>query len=55
MKISKKAEFLVKNIVKGKVTYLEVMNCNAVREDPTLAEQIDAYIEREGLEVDKTK
>lgn len=60
MKISKRAEFLVRNIVKGKVTYLEVMNCKAVKESeeegekPTLAEQIDAYIKQEGLEIDKT-
>ena len=60
MKISKKAEFLVRNIVMGKVTYLEVMNCKAVKEseangeNPTLAEQIDAYIKQEGLEIDKT-
>ena len=61
MKISKKAEFLVRNIVMGKVTYTDVMNCKAVKEseeakeNPTLAQQIDAYIEREGLEIDKTK
>lgn len=60
MKISKRAEFLVRNIVMGKVTYLEVMNCKAVKEseengeNPTLAEQIDAYIKQEGLEIDKT-
>ena len=61
MKISKKAEFLVRNIVMGKVTYLDVMKCKAVKdseaanENPTLAEQIDAYIKQEHLEIDKTK
>lgn len=60
MKISKKAEFLVRNIVMGKVTYLDVMNCKAVKdseangENPTLAAQIDAYIEQQGLVIDKT-
>lgn len=60
MEISKKAQFLVRNIVMGNVTYLEVMNCKAVKasaangENPTLAAQIDAYIEQQGIEVDKT-
>lgn len=60
MKISKKAEFLVRNIAMGKVTYLDVMDCKAVKdsetngENPTLAQQIDAYIEQEHLEIDKT-
>ena len=49
MKISKTAEFLVRNIVMGKVTYLEVVNAR-----PELKEQIDAYIEKEGLVIDKT-
>lgn len=61
MKISKKAEFLVRNITMGKVTYQDVMSCKAVKDseeakdNPTLGAQIDAYIEQEGLEIDKTK
>ena len=61
MNISKKAQFLVLNIVMGKVTYLEVMDSKAVKdseaakENPTLAAQIDAYIEQQGLTIDKTK
>lgn len=60
MQISKKAQFLVRNIVLGNVTYLEVMTSKAVRdsaaalESPTLAEQIDAYIEDQNLTIDKT-
>lgn len=54
MKISAKAKFLVRNIVQENVTYLEVMNCKAVKEDETLAAQIDAYIKEQGLDIDKT-
>ena len=50
MKISTTAKFLVRNIVMDKVTYLEVIDAR-----PELKEQIDAYIEQEGLEIDKTK
>ena len=50
MKISATAKFLVRNIVMGKVTYLEVIEAR-----PELKEQIDAYIEQEHLEIDKTK
>lgn len=49
MKISATAKFLVRNIVMGKVTYLEVVEAR-----PELKEQIDAYIEQEHLEIDKT-
>lgn len=49
MKISATAQFLVRNIVMGKVTYLEVIEAK-----PELKEQIDAYIEAQGLTVDKT-
>ena len=49
MKISKTAEFLVRNITMKKVTYLEVIEAR-----PDLKEQIDAYIEKEHLEIDKT-
>lgn len=49
MKISATAKFLVRNIVTGKLTYLE-----AVEAKPELKEQIDAYIEQQGLTVDKT-
>lgn len=49
MKISATAKFLVRNIVMGKVTYLEVVEAK-----PELKEQIDAYIEQQGLNVDKT-
>lgn len=61
MTISKKAQFLVRNIVLGNVTYLEVMASKAVKdseaaqENPTLAAQIDSYIKEQGLEIDKTK
>lgn len=60
IKISARAKFLVRNIVLGNVTYLEVMASKAVKdseeagETPTLAEQIDAYIEQQGLNIDKT-
>ncbi len=50
MKITATAKFLVRNIVMGKVTYLEVIEAK-----PELKEQIDAYIEQQGLEIDKTK
>lgn len=49
MKISATAKFLVRNIVLGKITYLE-----AITARPDLKEQIDAYIEQEGLDIDKT-
>lgn len=49
MKISATAKFLVRNIVMGKVTYLEVVEAK-----PELKAQIDAYIEQEGLEINKT-
>lgn len=49
MKISATAKFLVRNIVMGKVTYLEVIEAK-----PELKEQIDAYIEQQGIVVDKT-
>lgn len=54
MEISAKAKFLVRNIVLEKVTYLEVMDSKAVKEDSTLRAQIDAYIEEQGLKIDKT-
>jgi len=50
MKISATAKFLVRNIVMGKVTYLEVIEAK-----PELKEQIDTYIEQQGLEIDKSK
>lgn len=49
MKISATARFLVRNIVLGNVTYQEV-----VAKRPDLKEQIDAYIEQQGIEIDKT-
>jgi hypothetical protein len=49
MKISATARFLVRNIVLGNVTYLEV-----IAKKPELKEQIDAYIEQQGLDIDKT-
>lgn len=49
MKITATAKFLVRNIVIGKVTYLEVIEAK-----PELKEQIDAYIEQQGLTIDKT-
>lgn len=48
-KEQKLAEFLVRNIVLKKVTYLEV-----VKARPDLKDAVDAYIEQEGIEVDKT-
>lgn len=48
MKISATARFLVRNIVMGKVTYQEVIAAK-----PELKEQIDAYIEQQGLDVNK--
>lgn len=48
-KITATAKFLVRNIVLGNVTYLE-----AIEAKPALKEQIDAYIEQQGLPVDKT-
>ena len=50
MIISKVTQFLVRNIVMGKVTYLEVIEAR-----PELKEEIDAYIEQQGLTIDKTK
>lgn len=50
MKISAKAKFLVRNIVPGKITYLE-----AIEARPELKEEIDAYIKQQGLNVDKTE
>ena len=50
MKISATAKFLVRNIIMGKVTYLEAIEAKA-----ELKEEIDAYIEQQGLVVDKTK
>ena len=49
MKITATAKFLVRNIVMGKVTYREVVEAK-----PELKEQVDAYIEQQGLNVDKT-
>lgn len=49
MKISATARFLVRNIILGKVTYLEVIEAR-----PELQEQIDAYIEQQDLDIDKT-
>lgn len=49
MKISATAKFLVRNIVMGKITYLEALDAK-----PELKEQIDAYIEQQGIVVDKT-
>ena len=43
------AKFLVTNIVLGKVTYLEVVTSR-----PDLKDAVDAYIEQQGIEVDKT-
>lgn len=54
MKFSAKARFLVRNIVLDNVTYLEVMDSEAVKDDPALKAEIDAYIESQGLEIDKT-
>lgn len=50
MVISATAKFLVRNIVLGNITYLE-----AVEKKPDLKEQIDDYIEREKLDIDRTK
>ena len=50
MKVSATAKFLVRNIVLGKVTYLEV-----IESKPELKEQIDYYIDQQNLDVDKTK
>jgi hypothetical protein len=49
MKVSKTVQFLVRNIVMRKVTYLEVIEAR-----PELKDEIDAYIEQEGIKVDKT-
>lgn len=49
MKISATAKFLVRNIVLGNVTYVEVITAR-----PDLKEQIDAYIEQQGLDIDKS-
>lgn len=49
MNISSTAVFLVNNICKNKVTYLQV-----IEKRPELKEQIDAYIEMKGLKIDKT-
>lgn len=49
MKISATAKFLVRNIVLGKCTYSE-----AITARPELKEQIDAYVESERLDIDKT-
>lgn len=49
MEISATVKFLVKNMVSGKVTYLQV-----VKKHPELKEQIDAYIGEQGFAVDKT-
>lgn len=54
MKFSAKARFLVRNIVLGNVTYLEVMDSENVRDNETLKAEIDAYVESQGLEIDKT-
>lgn len=54
MKVSAKARFLVRNIVLGNVTYLEVMNSENVKDNETLKAEIDEYIESQGLEIDKT-
>lgn len=51
---SAKCRFLVRNIVLGNVTYLEVMNSANVKNDPDLQAEIDAYIESQGLNIDKT-
>ena len=49
MKFSKTVQFLVRNIVMGKVTYLEVVEAR-----PDLKDEIDAYIKQEGLLIDAT-
>lgn len=49
MKISATAKFFVRNILLGKVTYAEVIEAR-----PELQAQIDAYIEQQGLDIDKT-
>lgn len=54
MKFSAKTRFLVTNIVLGNVTYLEVMDSKAVKDDPTLGAEIDAYIKSKNLDIDKT-
>jgi hypothetical protein len=54
MKFRAKVRFLVRNIVLGNVTYLEVMESDAVKDDPTLKTEIDAYIESQDLDIDKT-
>ena len=50
MTISYTAKFLTRQIVLGNCTYLEVIG-----KKPELKDQIDAYIEEQGLDVDKTK
>lgn len=54
MKFSAKCRFLVRNIVLKNVTYLEVMESEAVKNDEALKAEIDAYIEAQGLTIDKT-
>jgi len=51
---SVKCRFLVRNIVLGNVTYLEVMNAKNIRDDEKLKAEIDDYIESQGLNIDKT-
>lgn len=51
---SAKCRFLVRNIILGNVTYLEVMNANNVKDDAELKAEIDEYIESQGLDIDKT-
>lgn len=48
------ARFLVRNIVLGNVTYLEVMESDKVKDNEALKAEIDAYIESQGLVIDKT-
>lgn len=56
IKITAKARFLVRNIVLGNITYLEAINSKAAQDDPTLKDQMDAYITEQNLEsvIDKT-
>lgn len=49
MVITATAAFLVRNIVLNNITYKE-----AIEKKPELKEQIEAYIEQQGLTVDKT-
>ena len=49
MTVSATARFLVRNMITGKITYLEAINAK-----PELQEQIDYYIEQQELSIDKS-